>query len=148
MATTAVDLSWTGLPMSTWASDTMVPQTGAIPGMDTGAMIPAGASPTNPAPPAAAPAGAAAKPAGGGLNWGNAGDIMTGLASLAGVWAAFQQNKIARDQLNFNKSSYNTNLANQTQSYNTALQDRISSRYVQEGKSAADAQAYIDANKL
>ncbi len=91
---------------------------------------------------------AAAKPAGGGLNWGNAGDIMTGLASLAGVWAAFQQNKTARDQLNFNKDAYQTNLGNQTKSYNTALSDRITSQYIQEGKSAADAQAYLKANRL
>jgi len=145
----AVDLNWTGLPMSNWGVDTqasMIPNAnGTLPTMDTGAMIPVGASPTNPAPAAKT---LAAKTASGGLNWGNAGDIMTGLASLAGVWAAFQQNKIARDQLNFNKSSYNTNLANQTQTYNTALTDRISSRYVQEGKSKSDAQAYIDANKL
>ena len=42
----------------------------------------------------------------------------------------------------------NANFANQLQSYNTALTDKINSRTAQEGGDTADAQAYIDNNKL
>jgi len=53
-----------------------------------------------------------------------------GLAQgLANAWLGYQQNRLARDNFNFQKGIMNTNLANQIASYNTALEDRIRGRY-------------------
>lgn len=68
--------------------------------------------------------------------------------TLGSLWNSFQQNKLAKESFNFQKDAYNENLANQEQSYNTALEDRINARYVTEGKSQAEADAYIEANRL
>lgn len=77
------------------------------------------------------------------LNFG-----MQGLQGLGNLWGAWQSNKLARDQLNFTKDFANRNLANQTQAYNTALEDRGRARAAVEGQTSAEAQAYIDRNRL
>lgn len=73
---------------------------------------------------------------------------MQGLQGLGNLWGAWQANKLARDQLNFTKDFANRNLANQTQAYNTALEDRGRARAAVEGQTSAEAQAYIDRNRL
>lgn len=73
---------------------------------------------------------------------------MQGLNALGNMWGAWQAQKLAKDQLNFTKDFANRNLANQTKAYNTALEDRGRSRAFMEGQSAAEAQAYIDRNRL
>lgn len=70
------------------------------------------------------------------------------IQTLGSLWNSFQQNKLAKESLAFQKQGYAENMANTKMSYNTALQDRINSRYVTEGKSQAEAQSYIDKNKL
>ena len=77
------------------------------------------------------------------LNFG-----MQGLMGLGNLWGAWQSNKLARDQLNFTKDFANRNLANQTKAYNTALEDRGRARAFVEGQTSAEAQAYIDRNRL
>ncbi len=77
------------------------------------------------------------------LNFG-----MQGLMGLGNLWGAWQSNKLARDQLNFTKDFANRNLANQTKAYNTALEDRGRARAAVEGQTSAEAQAYIDRNRL
>ena len=77
------------------------------------------------------------------LNFG-----MQGLMGLGNLWGAWQSNKLARDQLNFTKDFANRNLANQTKAYNTALEDRGRTRAFVEGQTSAEAQAYIDRNRL
>lgn len=72
-------------------------------------------------------------------------DILQGFGSLYG---AFQTNNIAKDTLKFQKKSYETNLANSIKSYNLALDDRIRSRYAQNERSTADADAKIAENQL
>lgn len=69
--------------------------------------------------------------------------IADGLASLGNIYGAIQGVKLAREQLDFSKGAYNTNLANQTQEYNTRLEDRTVSRYHTQGGSAADVSAYL-----
>lgn len=49
--------------------------------------------------------------------------------NLANIWSGIQQNRLARDNFNFQKGVMNTNLANQIASYNTALEDTIRGRY-------------------
>lgn len=84
----------------------------------------------------------------GNLDWGNIGQIANVAGGIGKVWAALQTNKIAKESLAFEKSSYNTNLANQLASYNMALSDRAYSRTAQNNGTQADAQAYISQNKL
>lgn len=73
---------------------------------------------------------------------------MQGLNTLGNLWGAWQSNKLAKDQLNFTKMMANANLNNQIKSYNTGLEDRSRSRAAVEGQSSAEAQAYVDRNRL
>lgn len=73
---------------------------------------------------------------------------LAGLQTIGGLWNAFQANKLAKKQYQFQKDFANENLANQIQSYNTNLADKERSRAVMEGQSADQAQSYIDANSL
>lgn len=72
------------------------------------------------------------------------------IGTLGSLWNSFQQSKIAKKSLALQEKTFETNLANQTQSYNTELEDRIRTRYAAEGRENADAQAdsYIEKNKL
>lgn len=72
----------------------------------------------------------------------------SGIGTLGNLWGAWQSNRLARDQLNFTKDVTNTNLNNQIQSYNTALEDRARARGAVEGQTTAETQAYIDKNRL
>lgn len=92
-------------------------------------------------PPGATGIGAAAGASKGlgtglGFNVGTGQLALSGLGSLAGIWGANQQNKLAKDQFQFQKDVTNTNLNNQIKSYNTTLEDRLSSRGAMEGRSA------------
>lgn len=74
--------------------------------------------------------------------------IGVGAAKVLGnLWNSYQSQKLAKESLNFQKDAYNKNLSNQTQSYNTALEDRVRARYATEGRSG-EAQGYIDKNRL
>ena len=84
------------------------------------------------------------------LGW-NAPTLKMGLSAigtLGNLWGAWQANRLARDQFNFTKNVTNTNLNNQIQSYNTALEDRARARGAMEGQTTAEIQAYIDKNRL
>ena len=86
---------------------------------------------------------------GAGINWQQGlGMGLQGLNTIGNIWGAWQSNKLAKDQLNFTKMITNTNLNNQIKSYNTALEDRSRSRAAVEGQTSAEAQAYVDKNKL
>lgn len=98
-----------------------------------------------------APAGGAVAPAAGGKfgNFlSNFSNVAEGLSGLGQLYIGLKSLGIAKDQLAFSKEAYRTNLANQTKSYNTALEDRIRSRYVTEGRSSADADAYLARNNM
>lgn len=73
---------------------------------------------------------------------------LQGLGTIGNLWGAFQSNKLARDSFNFQKDFAQRNLANQIQSYNTALSDRATSRGFVQGDSAEKTQQYINNNKL
>lgn len=74
--------------------------------------------------------------------------VASGIQTLGNLYMAYQQNKLAKDSLRFQKESYQKNLANQSQTYNTALEDRIRSRYNTEGKTSAEADQYLKKNSL
>lgn len=75
-------------------------------------------------------------------------NLAEGLSSLGQLYTSIKALGLAEDQLDFTKEAYNTNLANTTQSYNTALEDRIRARYAQENKSSAAADEYIAKHSL
>lgn len=83
-----------------------------------------------------------------GMNVGTGQLALSGLGSLAGLWQAGQQNKMAKEQFSFQKNMANTNLNNQMKSYNTALEDRMTTRGAVEGRDAAYTASEIDRRKL
>ena len=83
-----------------------------------------------------------------GFNLGTANLVLGGIGTIGNLWTAYQAQKLAKEQFAFQKDITNANFANQLQSYNTSLTDKINSRTAQEGGDTADAQAYVDNNKL
>lgn len=83
-----------------------------------------------------------------GMNLGTAQLALGGLGTIGNLWMAFNAQKLAKEQFNFQKDMTNANFANQIQSYNTSLADKINSRVAQEGGDTSQAQAYVDNNKL
>ena len=73
---------------------------------------------------------------------------LQGLGSLFSAWNGMQSLGLARDQLQFQKDAYNTNLNNSIQSYNTQLEDRIRGRTSNYAGKEQDVQTYLDNNRL
>jgi len=84
----------------------------------------------------------------GSFSLNNLGTALGGVQALGNLWNSYQQNKLAREQFNFQKNAYNTSLNDNRQTYNTALEDRIRARYNTEGRSSAEADQYINENRL
>lgn len=59
------------------------------------------------------------------------------VGAAAGLWSAFQQNKLAKATFNHQRGLLDTNLANSIKSYNLSLDDKLRSRQVVEGTSDA-----------
>ncbi len=78
---------------------------------------------------------------------GGASIALGGLQTLGSIWSSFQQMKLAKKSLKFQKNAFKTNLANSTKVYNTALEDRIRARYATEGR-PEEADAKIAENRL
>lgn len=83
-----------------------------------------------------------------GTNIGTIRNVAEILAGFGQVIGGFQANRIAKDTLNFQKKTFDTNLANTIKSYNLALEDRIRSRYAQNERSTAEADSTIAANRM
>ena len=83
-----------------------------------------------------------------GFNIGTGQLALGGLSALTNLWGANKQMKLAEDQFDFTKKIATANLNNQVKSYNTALEDRIRSRAAMEGSSSAEAEAYLNKNRL
>lgn len=94
------------------------------------------------------PSGGTGNNSGFGLNVPTGQLALGGLNSLASLWGGFQAQKLAKEQFNFTKNMANTNLANQTQAYNTQLADRLNSRAATQNQTPQEAQAQIDRNRL
>ena len=82
-----------------------------------------------------------------GANVGTLNMGLSGLETIGKLWAAFESQKLAKQQFGFQKEFANTNLNNQIRSYNTALTDRANTRAIVNGQSAADRDAYIQQNR-
>lgn len=85
--------------------------------------------------------------------FGKGGMAQVGLGAiqtLGSLWNSFQQNKIAKKSLALQERTFETNLSNQTKTYNTELEDRIRNRMQGAGKGldSKEADSYIERNKL
>lgn len=83
----------------------------------------------------------------GSFNTGNLQLALGGIQTLGALWNSYQQNKLAKESLGLQREAFETNLANQTQTYNTSLEDRIRARYATEGRSE-QADSYIAEHSL
>ena len=70
------------------------------------------------------------------------------LQTLGNLWNSFQQVKIARDTLNFQKKAYQTNLANTEKDYNTRLESDANYSYQVSGKTQDQADQYVREHSL
>ena len=74
--------------------------------------------------------------------------VAQGLASFGQIYASLKGLKLARDQFDFSKKAYETNLENTRKSYNTSLEDRIRSRAAAQGDSAATVDSYLKKHSM
>lgn len=79
--------------------------------------------------------------------WGKVGFGLKGLQSIGDLIGAFGSLSLANKQFSLQKDVLNTNLKNQIQAYNTALEDKARSRGVVEGQTSEQQATYIAANK-
>jgi len=79
---------------------------------------------------------------------GGAGMVLGGIQVLGNLWSSYQAHKMAKQQMSFAREQWGTNLTNQTQSHNTALEDRIRSRHHTEGRSSRETDAYLAEHSL
>ena len=84
----------------------------------------------------------------GGINLGGLGAIMNGIGSLGQIYMAIKSLGLANDQFDFTKKTWNTNLKNQTKSYNTNLREQKIAEYSAEGRTEQEAKAWYQKNKL
>lgn len=87
-------------------------------------------------------------PQGLGFNLPTLGLAFNALGSLGGLYNANNMYGLARDQFNYTRRITDKNLQNQTQSYNTSLEDRIRSRMVAEGRPTEEGERYLDRHRL
>lgn len=84
----------------------------------------------------------------GSLNTDNIGMVFGGVQALGNLWNSYQQHKIAKKGLALQERAFETNLANSTQTYNTALEDRIRARHFTEGKGQGATDSYLAEHSL
>lgn len=70
------------------------------------------------------------------------------VGTIGQLWGAYKGYQLAKDSLNFQKETFETNLGNQTKSYNTALEDRARASASATGASEAEIRRYVNKNKL
>lgn len=70
------------------------------------------------------------------------------LQTLGNLWNSFQQVKVAKDTLNFQKEAYYTNLENTSKDYNTRLESDANAYAAYTGRSEADTAAYVKEHSL
>lgn len=85
-------------------------------------------------------------------NWlgqeGNLGAAVGGINALTSAWMGYKNYQNAKNSLNFQKEAFRKNFANQTQSYNTSLEDRIRGRSSDYNGKEADVQSYLSRHRL
>lgn len=84
------------------------------------------------------------------LDWniGTGQLVLGGIGAIGNLWNSWQAQKLAKEQFNYQKGITDTNLANQIQSYNTALMDRINARGYMQGDNQTTIDQYIEENSM
>ncbi len=86
------------------------------------------------------------------MGWLGNGDNLNaavgGLQALTGAYLGFQNLRLAKDNLRFQKGAWQKNYANQAQSYNTSLEDRTRARYSSRETDESKIQDYLNRNRL
>lgn len=72
-----------------------------------------------------------------------AGAILGGVGSLYGMYNAHKTGKLAKDQFNFTKDSFNRNFAAQANITNAQLADRQNARHARDPKAHASVSDYM-----
>ena len=83
-----------------------------------------------------------------GMNLGTGQLALGSIDTIGNLWAGWQAQKLAKEQFNYQKGITDTNLANQIQSYNTALSDRITARGFIQGDNQSTIDQYIENNSI
>lgn len=83
-----------------------------------------------------------------GFNANTIGMVVGGIQALGSMWNSYQQHKLAKKSMKLQEEAYRTNLANQTKTYNTALEDRIRARHHTEGRAANETTSYLSRHSL
>ena len=133
---TSADLGWS-MP------NAAAPQASSPFSYGMGGATPAGVTPT-----VATPQGWGSKAANWLGNGQNLSAVMQGIGALTSAWLGYQNLRVAKDQLSFQKDAWSKNYANSTKSYNTSLEDRIRGRTADYAGKENDVQAYLDKHKL
>lgn len=134
-------------------SGSVSPTTGVAAG--AGSMV----SPVTAAGQVQAPAAGGQQSFGNSLIWNGTGENRTlnydgmqmiagGLETIGNLYMSWQQNKLAKEALQLQRDSYESNLANSTTSYNNSLEDRIRGKYTRSQQDDPAIQAEIDARSL
>lgn len=84
----------------------------------------------------------------GSFNNGNLQLALGGIQTLGSLWNSYQQHKIAKQQIGLARETFQTNLENNRQTYNTALEDRIRARHHTEGRGSGETNAYLQEHSL
>lgn len=79
---------------------------------------------------------------------GKLNTVIGGVQVLGSLWNSFQQHKMAKEQMKFAREQWDTNVQNQTQTYNTALEDRIRARHFTEGRGGGETDQYLKKHSL
>lgn len=78
----------------------------------------------------------------------NMSAILSGIGSLGQAFAAVKGVRTAQDQLKFQKKAFKTNLKNQTQNYNTTLENKANHMDAWKDGGGRKASDYIDRHRL
>ena len=83
-----------------------------------------------------------------GWNMGTLDLVLGGIKTIGNLWASWQQNKLAKEQLKMQTDLANINVANQIDAYNTALEDKTRHRASFNELSQGESDAYLASHKL
>ena len=83
-----------------------------------------------------------------GWNTGTLDLVLNGISTIGSLWAAWQSNKLAKEQLAMQRNTTNANFANQIMAYNTALEDKTRHRASFNELPAAEVNSYLNSHRL
>lgn len=83
-----------------------------------------------------------------GMNVGTGQLGVGGLSALGNLWTAWNATELAKKSFDFNKQLSSDNYTNQSQAYNTNLQNIATSRGAMENQSQGQVQNYIAGNSV